>query len=1531
MSLLEGPVRGELAARQSAQRLMKAPKDRVLYEPAGSAECHAAVEELAAAFADAGETFREIVDNSRGGAESLSTDSFQGLSEIVQNANDTGATSVAFELSGNVLEVRHNGRRVNLRDLRAMSVPWLTTKSDDPTATGRFGVGLSTLHAVAETFEVHSGQYHVRIGDPFLTNLHEDPREATDSDETLLRVKFRDETVSEEAFLRWCDEWDDSALLFLNNVHEVRFDTSASSRALRLTVRRESQRSWDLPGGGLSAAANLSVVRAPDGRRWLRATSEVPSPQGVQRNRKRKGKTTPLGVALPLFGSGAADGMVYAGLPVVTLPGIPALVNAQFDPVTSRQELLATAWNRALTSLVDGLWEATIRHLFDSQPKRAWRCIPLGSRDDAGQALGPAEEGPATGEAAELVALLVSRIRRRADGLPAALTLMVEAEATPLARLAVESMALTGLLTDIEIVELSGMDRRLPDDVRDEQGRWRLVLNHWREQTGLLPREVTVRDALRVLDHPVRPVSDVIRLTAAALEAGHASDLLDLACVVDEMGRAHVPPPRTSPFAFTTHSDGLATDLNLAICLHGDYSRLEPAATAVLDWLTNSAALIATDSDLPILERLAAAGNAGNPVDEPFSDGALRRLRASLEPLDLGEVQRLGRGIGRAIFIDGYEFNAKRAALARPVRPCDAYIPKRIDTVKDGFFTAAGTTTGIVWAANRYVDVLRSDLPRGAGLGSQKFLRALGAAMTARVIRHPSLESTYKSSNRKGLKVSYWDAPTEWRRAVRDLEASHTLDDWDSPDLTRVLHDIASDKNAKRRRQRAAAIIETLGRAWRDVGDHLDVDAAWAMHGWHVRGRLHAYWLWKAAVIPWLDNSDGTPTAPIHLRRRSTANIAVFGDDPEAFIHRELSQRRPEVLNHLGVAREPSTKDLVQRLRALREEDATDTTFAECATVYVALASRVSGTSIGLTARQLREQLAERGGLIRTATGWAPPTGLLSGEAIFGHRRLFTPNIPGAEQLWRFLQIPSPRIDDCLRVLGDIAKPRQPLADDDEAIVIQTLRLLDDLLSPRKTDPVGRRASTSNRVRARLASMPLWTSQGWISKRPIFVVDDPQLVEGIGDALPIWSLGADPVQFIRLFPSLRLTPIGSTDASINHPDKALVDDESTERFHRALEHFKADLARNAPETEQSLTVSWKVLESLDVRVHPLLEATITPTGRDPIVISMHAKIDPSQPALFIRDDDELDRVDGVGRALAALFTADERLVAYAWLAALHKEREGQRVRALELASERAARETQDAEEQMKRLRSLQTEVAETASKRTTKKKHASAEPAPATGASVPSTSPRTPRHLVDIAALVVTDAAGRIVNETDARTPRRGDKAKKGETGSGTGKTGGPPATPETANPDRTKAGPKRSTSYRAYSDGEKERLGLRVASRVLAGDADALHDIRNQRNVGADAIDELGRFYELKVFANDEGDTITLEPSQIARAMTEPKFFLVIVSGLEGKHARPQVRVIVDPLRQLHMAKESKVKFSGVQEARGLVFNLDNLEDATS
>jgi len=110
----------------------------------------------------------------------------------------------------------------------------------------------------------------------------------------------------------------------------------------------------------------------------------------------------------------------------------------------------------------------------------------------------------------------------------------------------------------------------------------------------------------------------------------------------------------------------------------------------------------------------------------------------------------------------------------------------------------------------------------------------------------------------------------------------------------------------------------------------------------------------------------------------------------------------------------------------------------------------------------------------------------------------------------------------------------------------------------------------------------------------------------------------------------------------------------------------------------------------------------------------------------------------------------------------------------------------------------------------------------------------------------------------------------------------------------------------------------------VLSSDRDDIVDIRTQRGVGADAMDHLKQFYELKVSAAEEPESITLTNAELQRAKSTTDFFLVIVSGVEeGTDARPTVRIIPRPLDQLEQSVRGTMVLSGVREAKSIIYDL--------
>jgi hypothetical protein len=83
--------------------------------------------------------------------------------ELIQNAEDAGATGLAFELSGDRLEARHDGRPFTEADVRAICGVARTDKAGDLTKIGQFGIGFKAVYAYTRTPRIYSDGEHFRI------------------------------------------------------------------------------------------------------------------------------------------------------------------------------------------------------------------------------------------------------------------------------------------------------------------------------------------------------------------------------------------------------------------------------------------------------------------------------------------------------------------------------------------------------------------------------------------------------------------------------------------------------------------------------------------------------------------------------------------------------------------------------------------------------------------------------------------------------------------------------------------------------------------------------------------------------------------------------------------------------------------------------------------------------------------------------------------------------------------------------------------------------------------------------------------------------------------------------------------------------------------------------------------------------------------------------------------------------------------------------------------------------------------------
>jgi hypothetical protein len=158
----------------------------------------------------------------------LYPDSAHFIYELLQNAEDAGATEVCFTLKDDSIEFKHNGDRLfSFDDVKSITNIGDSTKREDPTNIGKFGVGFKAVFAYTSTPEIESGEYHFRIRDMVVPDTGGLTSCALGEKETRMIFPFDNprkpsaKALSEiERNLRQLKE---NTLLFLNNIRKIEY------------------------------------------------------------------------------------------------------------------------------------------------------------------------------------------------------------------------------------------------------------------------------------------------------------------------------------------------------------------------------------------------------------------------------------------------------------------------------------------------------------------------------------------------------------------------------------------------------------------------------------------------------------------------------------------------------------------------------------------------------------------------------------------------------------------------------------------------------------------------------------------------------------------------------------------------------------------------------------------------------------------------------------------------------------------------------------------------------------------------------------------------------------------------------------------------------------------------------------------------------------------------------------------------------------------------------------------------------------
>ncbi|SHH81152.1 sacsin N-terminal ATP-binding-like domain-containing protein [Desulfofustis glycolicus] len=204
----------------------------------------------------------------------LYTDRTHFVFELLQNAEDAGATRILFSLFDDRLEVTHDGRLFNERDVRGVCGVGEGTKAEDLTQIGKFGIGFKSVYAYTATPEVHSGGEGFRI-ENYVRPYAVTSKPAGNSWTTLFVFPFNTEEIAPETA---CKEigarlhnLSARTLLFLRRINEIEYRLPNSTGGVYL---RE-----EIPRG---PARQVSVIGQNNGKEeeenWLIFERPLPVP-----------------------------------------------------------------------------------------------------------------------------------------------------------------------------------------------------------------------------------------------------------------------------------------------------------------------------------------------------------------------------------------------------------------------------------------------------------------------------------------------------------------------------------------------------------------------------------------------------------------------------------------------------------------------------------------------------------------------------------------------------------------------------------------------------------------------------------------------------------------------------------------------------------------------------------------------------------------------------------------------------------------------------------------------------------------------------------------------------------------------------------------------------------------------------------------------------------------------------------------------------------------------------------------------------
>jgi len=297
--------------------------------------------------------------------------------ELLQNAEDAFATRVEFRLEADSLVFIHNGRRLfNLRDVESITSIADSTKRDDGTSIGKFGIGFKAVFAYTETPMIHSGEWHFMISHMVVPERCDKDADLQLEQEgkTFFRFPFNKKQKNPvRAYTEILDglkTLSPESILFLRNISEVYVSYADKEQFITKNTKDHLVELLKLTGEGQETSSryllfskNIEEMSLEDG------SSVGPMSVGVgyrlkERDNGRSGSALRLSDRFEITSVERRN--VYVFFPAEKeTSGLRFCLHAPFASTAARDSICDTVDNRNLMGVVSGLQVDSLTYLRD--------------------------------------------------------------------------------------------------------------------------------------------------------------------------------------------------------------------------------------------------------------------------------------------------------------------------------------------------------------------------------------------------------------------------------------------------------------------------------------------------------------------------------------------------------------------------------------------------------------------------------------------------------------------------------------------------------------------------------------------------------------------------------------------------------------------------------------------------------------------------------------------------------------------------------------------------------------------------------------------------------------------------------------------------------------------------------------------------------------------------------------------------------------------------------------------------------------